>query len=118
MKRVEKKMKVDISENNFCKLIDGIEDFYRMCSEPNDIFDVNLDNGRIGRFINILNQFLVETFEGDKYSVNNPYFIYDIDYYMWELDFGKKWESGVITIDDKDIPLRNSHDLWNLITDR
>ena len=39
----------------------------------------------------------------------------DISYYMIELDFGKKWQQGMIIQDGKDIKLQNSHDLWNLI---
>lgn len=41
--------------------------------------------------------------------------INDIDYYMYELDFGKKWKPGCLTIDNKDISLRNSEDLWNIL---
>ena len=39
-----------------------------------------------------------------------------ISYWMWELDFGKKWKEGVLTDEyGKDIPLRTSDDLWNLL---
>lgn len=39
----------------------------------------------------------------------------DLDYYCYELDFGRKWKPGMITFNDKDIPCRNSEELWDLI---
>ena len=39
----------------------------------------------------------------------------DLDYFLYELDCGKKWKSGTITIDGKDIKLRNAEDLWEMI---
>lgn len=39
----------------------------------------------------------------------------DLDYYCFELDFGRNWSPGMVTIDGKDIPLRNAEDLWNYI---
>ena len=53
-------------------------------------------------------------YEVDEHK-RDPYWCDDITYYMWELDFGKKWAPGMVTFEDKDIPLRNSSDLWELI---
>ena len=39
-----------------------------------------------------------------------------ISYWMWELDFGKKWKPGTVTIDGTDVPLGTVDDLWNLLT--
>jgi hypothetical protein len=38
-----------------------------------------------------------------------------IDYYCFELDFGKKWKEGTINIDGKDITLQTPEDLYNLL---
>lgn len=39
-----------------------------------------------------------------------------IDYFVYDLDFGKNWEPGTITDEDgKDIPLKTIKDLYNLL---
>ena len=39
-----------------------------------------------------------------------------IGYWMWDLDFGKKWKEGMVADEyGKDIPLKTSDDLWNLL---
>lgn len=39
-----------------------------------------------------------------------------ISYWMWELDFGKKWRPGAVTFNGIDVPLGTVDDLWNLLT--
>ena len=39
----------------------------------------------------------------------------DIEYFMWELEFGKKYTEGCISEDGENIPLATAEDLWNLI---
>ena len=46
----------------------------------------------------------------------DPLFGTDLDYFCWELDFGRKWEEGIIKDEDgNDIRLKTSEDLWNYI---
>lgn len=37
------------------------------------------------------------------------------DYYIWELNFGRKWKKGMVLVKNKDFKLQNADDLWNLI---
>lgn len=39
-----------------------------------------------------------------------------ISYWIWELDFGKKWKPGTVTFEGIDVPLGTADDLWNLLT--
>ena len=39
----------------------------------------------------------------------------DISYFIYDLDFGKKWTPGSITYHDKDIPVRNVDELYDFI---
>ena len=39
----------------------------------------------------------------------------DIEYFIWELDFGKKYTEGCYTINNENIPLATAEDLWNLL---
>lgn len=40
----------------------------------------------------------------------------DISYWLYDLEGGKTWHKGAVTdADGKDIPLKTTRDLWNLI---
>ena len=39
-----------------------------------------------------------------------------IEYFLWELNFGEEWKPGTVTENGKDIPLKTTDDLWNLLT--
>ena len=38
-----------------------------------------------------------------------------ISYYIYELDFGRKWEPGCVTEDGKDIPLSTPEELYDML---
>lgn len=101
-----------ITKENFCILIDNIEKYYRFLETLEKVSQIDFTNSPFYSFPNQVSHFLVELF----FYSRDPYCINDIDYYMWELDFGKKWKPGTITVDGNDIPLRNSKDLWNILT--
>jgi len=46
----------------------------------------------------------------------NPTYGDDLDYFLYELDCGKKWKPGMITMGDVDIPMGTVEDLWKLVT--
>jgi hypothetical protein len=41
-----------------------------------------------------------------------------IGYYIYELDFGRKWKKGKVTFDNKDIKLKTPNDLWKIIQNK
>lgn len=105
-------MTVEITKENFCTLVDDIERYYRFLEKLEEVSQIDFFNSSFCSFLDQVSNFLVELFflhSSDSRLTN------DIDYYMYELDFGKKWKPGCLTIDDKDIPLRNSEDLWNIL---
>lgn len=105
-------MTVEITKERFCALVDDIENYYRFLEKLEEVSQIDFTNSSFYSFSNQVSDFLVDLF---FLRSPNPHWINDIDYYMYELDFGKKWKPGCITIDDKDIPLRNSEDLWNVL---
>ncbi len=105
-------MTIEITKENFCALVDDIERYYRFLEKLEEVSQIDFINTPFYSFINQVSNFLVELFF--LHSLDSRW-INDIDYYMYELDFGKKWKPGCLTIDDKDIPLRNSEDLWNIL---
>lgn len=40
----------------------------------------------------------------------------DIEYFMYELDFGRKWKRGMVTDKGRDIKLTTAEKLWNYLT--
>ena len=38
-----------------------------------------------------------------------------IEYYMWELHFGRKWKKGIVKIKGKDFKLQTASDLWDIL---
>lgn len=106
-------MKVELTEENFCKIVDGIEEYWRAVQELEERYGISIDiwENFSSRLFEVIQDFLIKIIYG-----NDEQDMTDIDYYMWELDFGKKWEPGYCTYDDgTDIPLKNSHELWKVI---
>ena len=104
-------MKVELTEENFCKLIDTIEEYWRAVEELEDKYGIDIWRSFSSKIIDTIQDFLTKIIYGNEKQDMN-----DIDYYMWELDFGRKWEPGYCTYGDgTDIPLKNSHELWKVI---
>lgn len=112
------KINVNLTKESFCGLIDEIENHYRKIRQIEDIIGIDLVETEafdlLYKTVNFLTN-LVYTEEELKESGGFD----DISYYAWELDFGKNWLSGMVTNKDgKNIPLKNSEDLWNILTEK
>lgn len=101
------------TKKEFCTTL---KNFQKMCEQEEEIAHIlgicewkGLD--WISHYYNlIVNMCDIDTSSKDAYGIN------DLDYYVWELDFGSKWHPGCYMIEDEDIPLRNAEDCWNLLT--
>lgn len=40
-----------------------------------------------------------------------------INYYLYELNFGSKWKENCITMDGKDVPMRDAGELYDVLID-
>ena len=40
-----------------------------------------------------------------------------IGYFIYDLEFGKKWHKGSITVNGKDVPMRNAEELYKILKD-
>ena len=38
-----------------------------------------------------------------------------IEYYIWDLDFGRKWKKDSVKVKGKNFKLKNAYDLWDLL---
>ena len=108
-------MIVEVKKENFCSLIDAIEETWRFYERLSELLEIELYESKITELVDSINNFIVKLFYKDLNDINK---IDDINYYMWELDFGRKWKTGMVTIDGIDIPLRSSEDLWNILNEK
>ena len=111
-KTTKRKPVCAFSKDLFIKTIDAIEKQYdhdRKCSEA---FKVILPNDFISNYDNhLLQNQLIEILQ---IAMKDNHLSW-IEHYMWELDFGRSWEKGNVTVGGKDFPLQNVHDLWALL---
>lgn len=106
-------MKVELTEKNFCKIMDTLEDYYRRLNDLGLIIgEISTENPLYDIFDCTIN-FLGELFYGNNYEK----LLYDdISYYVYDLDFGVRWKPSTITDKEgNDIPLRNACDLYHLL---
>ena len=102
------------TKDMFIKAINEIEKQYnhdRKCAEA---FKVLLPNDYTSGYDNhwLQNQ-LIEIL---KIAMNDAHKDSWIEYYLWELDFGRKWEKDSIKINGKNFKLQTACDLWDLLS--
>lgn len=108
------KINVNLTKESFCGIVDKIENCYRDLEKIEKIMEINLRESKtfdsLYETINFLSSLFYTEEELEKY-------VNDISFYAWELNFGKNWRSGTVTdVNGKDVPLKNSEDLWNILT--
>ena len=106
-------MKVNITKESFCDLIDSMESYWRKLQKVGDVTGVDYSSSIFISLFDKVTDFLIEVFDLEK---NDTYLADDINWYMFELDFGKEWRPGSLLIDERDIPCRNSEELWDIVT--
>lgn len=109
-------MKPELTKKNFCKIIDGLRDYCDFLDDVENVIGAQLVETKFFEMVDVLINVLLDTFYHED-QLNTYPFIDDITYFMWELDFGRKWKSGMVTKDGVDIPLRTAEDLWELLTE-
>lgn len=99
-----------LSKNDFCNAIAAIRSFWDKIREIEDTLGITFDECPI---TNIVNSYIdtLSSIMGD-YSDEDSW----INYFCWELDFGRDWEPGCAEIDGKDYPLSNSGELYELLS--
>ena len=78
--------------------------------ECNNAFQTILPSDSISGYHNILEGELIYIWEQLLKDKSDW-----ISYYIYELDFGERYEEGMITEDGKNIPLKTVDDLWNIL---
>lgn len=107
-------MKAEVTKEMFCDAIDAIENHWLRLNKLEDALGVEFGESSLAT--DLMDNYL--RFICDLMGVeDNVLYSDDISYYCWEIGFGKKWESGMVTDENgKDIPMRNAEDLWNIVS--
>lgn len=105
---------IEINKDKFIEIINNLEKQYEHDRKCSDAFSIILPNDYIslydnGLLFSTIIDFLKEAFD-DNISNSN------IEYYIYELNFGKEEMSATaVTIDDKTFSLTNAEGLYNLL---
>ena len=100
-----------LTKDEFCAAVDKYE---QMCKEELEILKI-LDCSPDWKLSNWLGEYYNLLLTMCDLSDSATDCGSDLSYYCYELNFGKDWKPGAITVDGKDFPCRNSEELWNLI---
>lgn len=63
-----------------------------------------------------IEEYLIEELDLDEESDKSNGYYNDLSYFLYDTKYGNYWVEGMVTVNGKDIPLRNPDDLWELIT--
>lgn len=104
---------VVFSKELFVETINEIEKQHRHDSKCSEAFKVILPNDYTSNYDNhwLQNQ-LVKVLQ---IAMNDNHKDSWIEYYMWELDFGRKWKKDSVKVKGKNFKLQNAYDLWDLL---
>ena len=95
-----------MTEDIFIETIEALEEQRRIDQKCHEAFTVILPNDYVSGYDNsILFKQLIKLIDKDDW----------VDYFVWELDFGKNYEEGMIKIHGETFELRTAKDLFKLI---
>lgn len=110
---MEKTKNLKITKELFIETIEAIEKQYRHDRECADAFKVILPNDHVSCYDNhYLNNQLIKLLQ---IGMDDNHKHSWIDYYIWELDFGKKYKKGDVKVHNEDFNLVSASDLWDLL---
>ena len=98
------------TESEFIDAITLYEKMYREEDQIINAMDINpewVPGEWISNYYNIIREMC--DFAEEDYDTA-------LEFYCYELDFGKEWTLGRYIVDGKDVPLRDPYDLWAAIT--
>ena len=100
----------NISKEEFIKVMRNVEDTVTYHDKLNKFYHDNKVDGYLYQpdCVDTVLSLLQVIF-------NIPDYDDILGYFCWDLDFGKKWNSGMVTEDNIDIKLENADDLYNYL---
>lgn len=104
---------VYFSKELFIETISEIEKQVRHDKKCSDAFEVILPSDYVSSYDNsFLQNQLVKIIQ---LAMNDNHKDSWIEYFMWEMDFGRKYKEGSVTFHGKNFELKTASDLWDLL---
>lgn len=104
-----------MDEELFIESINAIQQQYEHDYKCSQAFKTILNNDYISGYNNDIIHLqlikILETLISKNYNREQSW----IDYFIYDLDFGKQWSPGMIIINKKDFKLQTPKDLWDLL---
>lgn len=100
---------IPMTRQVFVDTINAIKDYHTKINNIQTVFEENCQDSVFwppsleDTLINVL----IEVFNDDPDNI--------ITYYIYELEFGEKWEPGMITDNEEDIELKTPEDLYDYL---
>lgn len=107
MKKITTFTKEIMPYKQFALHIGGIKKFIDGCDGVNkalSALDPDFNSFSLGRVETMILELLASNFGPHGYE--------EISYFIYDLDWGKKWKAGMITKQDKDIKMKTVKDLY------
>lgn len=104
---------VPISKEEFVKTINAIKEYNDKIDAIQTVLEENCEEAIFwppslqNDLINVLKDVFNDTSDYDGM----------IEYFIYELEFGDKWQSGYITDNGKDIKMQTAEDLYDYLVD-
>lgn len=105
--------KTTITKELFISSIEALKKQYEHDKKCSEAFKIILPNDYISSYENhLLTNQLIKILQE---STNDNHSDSWIEYYIYELDFGSKWQEYKVMVKDKPFKLETSEELWELL---
>lgn len=100
---------IPMTRQVFVDTINAIKDYHTKINNIQTVLEENCQDSVFWppSLEDTLVNVLIEVFNDDPADI--------ITYYIYELEFGEKWESGMITDNEQDIKLKTPEDLYDYL---
>lgn len=108
-------MNCSLSKEKFCEAINSIEDYWNKITDVADTLGVVLSDSFVLTIIDEYLDTLCEVMGDEPAEGASCDEVSWILYYCWDLNFGKEYRKGNVTIDGEEFPLYTPEGLYNLL---
>ena len=107
---IYKEKYVPMTKQVFVDTINAIKEYHKKIDNIQTVLEENCEDSIFWppSLENTLINVLIETFNDEEDMIG---------YYIYELEFGEKWEPGRIKDNDKDIKMQTPEDLYDYLVD-
>lgn len=92
-----------ISKEEFVEYVKAYQEYEELLRKLEDVMNVCLIESKFEDFADKVYNIIHSMFDFDMEDEDIRCYGSDLDYFMWELDCGRNWESGMVETDGEDV---------------